>query len=89
MIKNIYFKLDLMKLKTETKVLTTRTEHFKNKLSGIDKEMADFIDNKATSELVGEKIRQKWVKDSVTNNTRIEEVWQKNINGKREAFSER
>ena len=44
--------------------------------------MTDFINNKATSELVAEKIKEMWVKDSVTNNTRIEEVWRKNINGK-------
>ena len=48
--------------------------------------MTDFINNKATPEIVGEKIKEKWVKDSVTNNTRIEEVWQKNINGKKEGF---
>ena len=84
--KNIYFKLDLMKLKTEMEVLTTRREHFRNKLDDIDKEMTDFINNKTTSELVVENIKEKWVKDLVTSNTRIEEVWQKNINGKKEAF---
>ena len=30
-----------MKLKTEMEVLTTRREHFRNKLDGIDKEMTD------------------------------------------------
>ena len=75
-----------MKLKTEMEVLTTRREHFRNKLDGIDKEMTDFINNKATSELIGEKIKEKWVKNSVTNNTRIEEVWHKNINDKKQAF---
>ena len=75
-----------MKLKTEMEVLTTRREHFRNKLDDIGKEMTDFINNKTTSELVAEKIKEKWVKDLVTNNTRIEEVWQKNINGKKEAF---
>ena len=67
-------------------VLTTRREHFRNKLDDIGKEMTDFINNKTTLELVAEKIKEKWVKDLVTNNTRIEEVWQKNINGKKEAF---
>ena len=80
--KNIYFKFDLVKLKTLMEVLTTRREHFRNKLDGIDKEMTDFINNKVNSELVAEKIKEMWVKDSVTNNTRIEEVWKKNINGK-------
>ena len=84
--KNIYFKLDFMKLKTGMEVLTIRRKHFRNKLDGIDKEMIDFINNKATFEIVGGKFFKKWVKDSVTNNTRIEEVWQKNINGKKEAF---
>ena len=84
--KNIYFKLDLMKLKTEMEVLTTRREHFRNKLDDIDKEMTNFINNTRTSELVAEKIKENWVKDSVINNTRIEEVWQKNTNGKKEAF---
>ena len=67
-------------------VLTTRREHFRNKLDDIDKEMKDFINNKTTSELIAEKIKEKWVKDSVTNNTRIEKVLQNNINGKKEAF---
>ena len=84
--KNIYFKLDLMKLKAEMEVLTTRREHFRNKLDDIDKEMTDFINNKTTSELIAEKIKEKWVKDSVTNNGRIEKVWQNNINGNKEAF---
>ena len=48
--------------------------------------MTDFINNKGTSDLVAEKVKEKWVEDSATNNTRIEEVWQKNINGKKEAF---
>ena len=52
---NIYFKLDLMKLKTEMDVLRTRREHFRNKLGGIEKEMTDFINNKVTLELVREK----------------------------------
>ena len=74
-----------MELKTEIEILTTRREHFRNKVDDIDKEMTDFINNKTTSELVAEKIKEKWVKDSVTNNTRIE-VWQKNINGKKKAL---
>ena len=48
---------------------------FRIKLDGIDKEVTDFITNKETSELSGENIEGKLVKDSVTNNTRIE-VWQ-------------
>ena len=74
-----------MKLKTVMEVLTTRREKFRNKLDGIEKEMTDFLNNKATSELVAKKIKEMWVKNSVTNNTRIEAVWQKNINGKKEA----
>ena len=74
-----------MKLKTEMEVLTSRREKFRNKLDGIEKEMTDFLNNKATLELVAEKTKEMWVKDSVTNNTRIEAVWQKNINGKKEA----
>ena len=50
------------------------------------KKITDLINNKTTSELVAEKIKEKWVKDSVRSNTRTEEVWQKNINGKKEAF---
>ena len=71
---NIYFKLDLMKLKTEMDVLRTRREHFRNKLGGIEKEMTDFINNKVTLELASEKNKEKWVKDSVKNNTRIEKA---------------
>ena len=85
--KSIYFKPDLMKLKAEMKEGTNNQgKYFRNKLDRIDKEMTDFINNKATPEIIGEKIKEKWVKDSVTNNTRIEEVWQKNINGKKEGF---
>ena len=75
-----------MELKTDMEVLTTRREHFRNKLDSINKEMTDFINHEATSELVAEKIKEKCIKDSVTNNTRIEEVWQKNINGKSDSF---
>ena len=75
-----------MELKTDMEVLTTRREHCRNKLDSINKEMTDFINHEATSELVAEKIKEKWIKDSVTNNTRIEEVWQKNINGKNNSF---
>ena len=74
-----------MKLKTVMEVLRTRRENFRNKLDGIEKEMTDFLNNKATSELVAKKIKEMWVKNSVTNNTRIEAVWQKNINGKKQA----
>ena len=78
-----------MELKTDMEVLTTRREHFRNKLGSINKEMTDFINHEATSELVEEKIKEKCIKDSVTNNTRIEEIWQKNINGQKRFFSER
>ena len=74
-----------MKLKTVMEVLRTRRENFRNKLDGIEKEMTDFLNNKATSELVAKKIKEMGVKNSVTNNTRIEAVWQKNINGKKQA----
>ena len=37
-----------MKLKTVMKVLATRREYFRNKLDSIDKEMTDFINNRAT-----------------------------------------
>ena len=70
----------------EIEVLTTRRENFRNKLDDIDKELTDFINNKATSELVEKKFKEKWIKDLVTNNTRIEEIWKKNIKGKKEAF---
>ena len=46
--KNIYFKLNLTKLKTKMEVLTSTREHFRNKTDGIHKEMTDFINNKAT-----------------------------------------
>lgn len=49
--------------------------------------MTNFINNKATSELVGEKIKENWIKDLVTNNTRIEEVWrERSIKDKKEAY---
>ena len=51
-----------MKLKTGMEVLTIRREHFRNKLDGIDKEMTDFINNKATFERVGGKILKSGLK---------------------------
>ena len=50
--------------------------------------MTNFINNKATSELVGEKIKENWIKDLVTNNTRIEEVG-KTISTAQRGFSKR
>ena len=43
-------------------ILTTRREHFRNKLDGTHKEMTDFINGKATSELVGEKLKKNGLK---------------------------
>ena len=77
--KNIYFKLDLMKLKTEMEVLTARREHFRNKLDAIDKEMTDSINDKTPSELIKNEIAEKLVKDSVLNNTGVDDVWQKKV----------
>ena len=61
--KKNYFKLDLMKLKTEMRVLRTKRKHFRNKLDGIDKEMTDFINDKNNSGISRGKIREKWVKN--------------------------
>ena len=51
-----------MKLQTELEVLTTRREHFRNRLGCIDKGMTDFITNKATSKLVKKEIEEKSIK---------------------------
>ena len=64
-----------MNLTTKTEVLTTRREDSRNKVDNIDKEITDFITNKANLELVRQKVKEKRVKDLATNNTRIEEVW--------------
>ena len=64
-----------MNLTTKTEVLTTRREGSRNKVDSIDKEITDFITNKANLELVRQKVKEKRVKDLATNNTRIEEVW--------------
>ena len=51
-----------MELKTDMEVLTTRREHCRNKLDSINKEMTDFINHEATSELVAEKIKKSGLK---------------------------
>ena len=43
-------------------ILTTRREHFRNKLDVTHKEMTDFINGNATSELVGEKLKKNGLK---------------------------
>ena len=51
-----------MKWQTKLEVLTTRSEHFRNRLDCIDKGMTDFIANEATSKLVRKEIEEKWIK---------------------------
>ena len=51
--KNIYFKLDLTKLKTE---METRREYFRKKLDKIDQEFTAFIESESVSEVVKKKL---------------------------------
>ena len=60
--KNIYFKLDLTKLKTEMKILTTTREYFRKKLGEVDQEFTAFIENESVSEVVKKKLEEEWVK---------------------------
>ena len=60
--KNIYFKLDLTKLKTEMEILTTRREYFRKKLDKIDQEFTAFIESESVSEVVKKKLEEEWVK---------------------------
>ena len=84
--KNIYFKLDLTKLKTEMEILTTRREYFRKKLDEIDQEFTAFIESESVSEIVKKKLEEEWVKLTTESNAKIDAVWQKIIKGKKEAF---
>ena len=72
--KNIYFKLDLTKLKTE---METRREYFRKKLDEIDQEFTAFIESESVSEVVKKKLEEDWVKHTTENNAKINAVWQK------------
>ena len=56
--KNMYFKLDLTKLKTEREVLTTRKEYFRRKLEKIDHEFIAFIESQPVPEVVKKKLEE-------------------------------
>ena len=70
--KNIYFKLDLTKLKTE---METRREYFRKKLDKIDQEFTAFIERESVSEVVKKKLEEEWVKHTTENNAKIDVVW--------------
>ena len=70
--KNIYFKLDLTKLKTEMEILTTRREYFRKKLDEIDQEFTAFIESESVSEIVKKKLEEEWVKLTTENNAKID-----------------
>ena len=60
--KDIYFKLDLTKLKREMEILTTRRQYFRKKLNEIDQEFTAFIESESVSEVVKKKLEEEWVK---------------------------
>ena len=72
--KNIYFKLDLTKLKTEMEILTTRREYFRKKLDEIDQEFTAFIESESVSEIVKKKLEEEWVKLTTESNAKIDAV---------------
>ena len=84
--KKIYEKLNLEKLKTEMEIITTRREHFRLKLDSIDSEFKAWLEMKELSEELENKILLRWQKDVENTNKRIDEVWDKNIEGKKNAF---
>ena len=71
---NIYFKVDLAKLKTEIRILTTRREYFRKKLDEIDHEFIVFLGSKSVSEVVKKKLGEEWVKCTTENNVKIDAV---------------
>ena len=72
--KDIYFKLDLTKLKREMEILTTRRQYFRKKLNEIDQEFTAFIESESVSEVVKKKLEEEWVKHTTENNTKIDAV---------------
>ena len=70
--KNIYFKLDLTKLKTEMEILTTRREYFRKKLDEIDQEFTAFIESESVSEIVKKKLEEESVKLTTESNAKID-----------------
>ena len=56
--KNIYFKLDLTKLKKEMETLTIRRQYFRKKLDEIDQEFTAFIESESVSEVVKKKLEE-------------------------------
>ena len=84
--KDIYFKLDLTKLKREMEILTTRRQYFRKKLNEIDQEFTAFIESESVSEVVKKNLEEEWVKHTTENNAQDNAVWQKSIKGKKEAF---
>ena len=84
--KKIYEKLNLEKLKTEMEILTTRREHFRLQLDSTDSEFKAWLDSKELVERLENNISLEWQKDVENANSRIEEVWENNIEGKKNAF---
>ena len=71
---NIYFKVDLAKLKTEIRILTRRREYFRKKLDEIDHEFIVFLGSESVSEVVKKKLGEEWVKHTTENNVKIDAV---------------
>ena len=71
---NIYFKVDLAKLKTEIRIPTRRREYFRKKLDEIDHEFIVFLGSESVSEVVKKKLGEEWVKHTTENNVKIDAV---------------
>ena len=84
--KNNYEKLNLEKLKTEMEILTTRREHFREKLDSIDDDFNKWLQEKELRKEFKNNILSEWHKNVENVNKRFEEVWKNNIKGKRNGF---
>ena len=72
--RNIYFKLDLTKLKTEMEILATRREYFRKKLDEIDHQFTAFIVSESVPEVAEKKLEEEWIKHTAENNVKMDAV---------------
>ena len=78
---------NLLGLKVEMEILTSRRENFRNKLETLDSEFKEYIDSKELDDDLQTEIFKEWHHDVTESVNRIESVWNKNIEGKKKAFT--
>ena len=67
-------------------ILTTRRDHFREKLDRINNDFKKWLQEKELSERFKNSILSEWHKNVENVNKRLEVVWKNNIQGKSNAF---